>query len=150
MDGSPFPQRRHCERWARATNPGLRFDTTRGGERMRTVERPLEKMSQAQLAADIRLLLLPYAASRSVVTYGEIVELLKAMWPERYARLFTGAYVFHQALGEISQDTLRRLGFALTAIVVTKYPERRSEELSPGEGFDTLCGSGPRLDWREE
>jgi hypothetical protein len=91
---------------------------------MQTLERSLEKMSQAQLAADIRSLLLPYTASRSTVTYGEFVERLKAMWPERYARLFAGAYVFHQALGEISQDTLRRLSFALTTIVCDRARSR--------------------------
>ena len=118
---------------------------TRGELAPYVSQRSTPRFTLPKLGADIVPILAGFASRRMLVTYEELVQVLRRMDPERYGSLMNYSYALGPALGDASKTTLRRHGFAISAIVVSEVTG------VPGKGFATLCGAAhPLLDYADE
>jgi hypothetical protein len=92
-----------------------------------------EEVDQVELLAnDIAPMLAVVASSRkkdNLISYGELVRLLKALKPDEYEDLEPRSDVFHSALEIVSDRSLEAHGFALSSVVVN------ARTGIPGSGF---------------
>jgi hypothetical protein len=83
------------------------------------------------LANDIEPMLAVVASRKkdNLISYGELVRLLKALKPDQYEDLEPRSDVFHSALEIVSDRSLEAHGFALSSVVVN------ARSGIPGSGF---------------
>ena len=88
-------------------------------------------MDKVELANDIAPMLAVVASRKTdnLISYGELVRLLKALKPDEYEDLQPRSDVFHSALEVISDRSLEAHGFALSSVVVN------ARTGVPGSGF---------------
>jgi hypothetical protein len=88
-------------------------------------------MEQLELANDIAPMLAVVASHKkdNLISYGELVRLLKALKPHEYQDLQPRSEVFHSALELVSDRSLKAHGFALSSVVVN------ARTGIPGSGF---------------
>src|SRR3712207_489278 len=88
-------------------------------------------MDEVDLANDIAPMLAVVASRRedNLISYGELVRLLKALKPDQYENLEPRSDVFHSALEIVSDRSLEAHGFALSSVVVN------ARSGIPGSGF---------------
>jgi hypothetical protein len=77
-------------------------------------------MDKVELANDIAPMLAVVASRKkdNLISYGELVRLLKALKPHEYDDLEPRSDVFHRALEIVSDRSLKAHGFALSSVVV--------------------------------
>jgi hypothetical protein len=77
-------------------------------------------MDEVELANDIAPMLAVVASRKkdNLISYGELVRLLKALKPDQYEDLEPRSDVFHSALEIVSDRSLEAHGFALSSVVV--------------------------------
>jgi hypothetical protein len=88
-------------------------------------------MDKVELANDIAPMLAAVASRKTdnLISYGELVRLLKALKPAEYEDLEPRSDVFHRALELVSDRSLEVHGFALSSVVVN------ARTGIPGSGF---------------
>ncbi len=88
-------------------------------------------MDKVELANDIAPMLAVVASRKTdnLISYGELVRLLKALKPVEYGDLQPRSDVFHRALEIVSDRSLEAHGFALSSVVVN------ARTGVPGSGF---------------
>jgi hypothetical protein len=88
-------------------------------------------MEKVELANDIAPMLAVVASRKTdnLISYGELVRLLKALKPDQYEDLQPRSDVFHRALEIVSDRSLEAHGFALSSVVVN------ARSGIPGSGF---------------
>jgi len=88
-------------------------------------------MDKVELANDIAPMLAVIASRKTdnLISYGELVRLLKALKPHEYEDLEPRSDVFHSALEIVSDRSLEVHGFALSSVVVN------ARTGIPGSGF---------------
>ncbi len=88
-------------------------------------------MDKVELANDIAPMLAVVASRKTdnLISYGELVRLLKALKPDEYEDLQPRSDVFHSALEIVSERSLETHGFALSSLVVNATTR------IPGSGF---------------
>jgi hypothetical protein len=88
-------------------------------------------MEKVELANDIAPMLAVVASRKAdnLISYGELVRLLKALKPDEYEDLEPRSGVFHRALEIVSDRSLEAHGFALSSVVVN------AKTRIPGPGF---------------
>ena len=88
-------------------------------------------MDKVELANDITPMLAVVASRKkdNLISYGELVRLLKALKPHEYQDLQPRSDVFHSALELVSDRSLKAHGFALSSVVVN------ARSGIPGSGF---------------
>ncbi len=88
-------------------------------------------MDRVELANDIEPMLAVVASRKkdNLISYGELVRLLKALRPDEYEDLRPGSDVLGGALGIVSDRSLETHGFALSSLVVNATTR------IPGAGF---------------
>jgi hypothetical protein len=88
-------------------------------------------MDEVELANDIAPMLAVVASHKkdNLISYGELVRLLKALKPDEYEDLQPRSDVFHSALEIVSDRSLEAHGFALSSVVVN------ARSGIPGSGF---------------
>ena len=88
-------------------------------------------MDEVELANDIAPMLAVVASRKTdnLISYGELVRLLKALKPHEYGDLQPRSDVFHRALEIVSERSLETHGFALSSLVVNATTR------IPGGGF---------------
>ena len=88
-------------------------------------------MDEVELANDIAPMLAVVASRKTdnLISYGELVRLLKALKPDEYGDLQPRSDVFHSALEVVSDRSLEAHGFALSSVVVN------ARTGVPGSGF---------------
>ncbi len=98
-------------------------------------------MDEVELANDIAPMLAVVASRKTdnLISYGELVRLLKALKPDEYGDLQPRSDVFHRALEIVSGRSLEALGFALSSVVVN------ARTGIPGSGFFDAAISRWRL-----
>ena len=120
---------------------------------MQTIETPERvPFSKEEIVPLVRPICYAIAYEGRRWTYGDVVTVLHGMEPERFGWRLDGdpylpanASVFHEALGMVSQETLRTFSFAITCLIVNKGTGR------PGNGFYALCGAMEKpLVWEDE
>ena len=92
-------------------------------------------MDSVDLANDIEPMLAVVASRKkdNLISYGELVRLLKALRPDEYEDLRPGSDVLGSALGIVSDRSLETHGFALSSLVVNATTR------IPGAGFFGLA-----------
>ena len=92
-------------------------------------------MDEVELANDIAPMLAVVASRKTdnLISYGELVRLLKALKPDEYEDLQPRSDVLHRALESISDRSLETHGFALSSLVVNATTR------IPGAGFFGLA-----------
>jgi hypothetical protein len=77
-------------------------------------------MDEVELANDIAPMLAVVASRKTdnLISYGELMRLLKALKPDEYGDLQPRSDVFHRALEIVSDRSLEAHGFALSSVVV--------------------------------
>jgi hypothetical protein len=88
-------------------------------------------MDEVELANDIAPMLAVVASRKkdNLISYGELVRLLKALKPDQYEDLQPPSDLFHSALELVSDRSLKAHGFALSSVVVN------ARSGIPGSGF---------------
>jgi hypothetical protein len=100
----------------------------------------LDEDTWKQAKAEVLAILISSARDRSLITYGEITDMMLA------AKLSPGSYVFTGLLRDVCREEFERNGIQLCALVVSKASGK------PGAGYyrSLLCEGELDDCWQQE